>query len=119
MCLAARHRRPTNELGNNADVSRGKAAMLAVQELYRKVFLRGKARPSTRRNRTTANFLDRFQLDLGALDNKDRRATDHEAARRTKPAFTSSANPLATKVHRTAEIPHSFPLIIVKHRLRT
>ena len=33
----------TNELGSNADVLASKAAMLAVQQLYRKIFLRNKA----------------------------------------------------------------------------
>lgn len=59
----------TAELGNNADVLASKAAMLAVQQLYRKIFLRNKA-PSTDKPKDDGNFLDRFQLEMGALDNR-------------------------------------------------
>ncbi len=59
----------TGELGNNADVLASKAAMLAVQQLYRKIFLRNKA-PAVDKPKDDGNFLDRFQLEMGALDNR-------------------------------------------------
>ncbi|MEP6667876.1 MAG: translocation/assembly module TamB domain-containing protein [Chthoniobacter sp.] len=59
----------TGELAGNADVLASKAAMLAVQELYRKIFLRGKA-PAVDKKQDTGNFLDRFSMEMGALDNR-------------------------------------------------
>lgn len=58
------------ELGNNADVLASKAAMLAVQQLYRKIFLRGKAPAVDKQKDGDGDFLDRFQIELGALDNR-------------------------------------------------
>lgn len=57
-----------SELSGNADVLASKAAMLAVQQLYRKIFHRGAA-PQVDQS-GDGDFLDRFQLELGALDNR-------------------------------------------------
>jgi autotransporter translocation and assembly factor TamB len=59
----------TSELAGSADVLASRAAMLAVQSLYRKVFTRGasKAQPQEKKD---DNFMDRFQLELGAVDNR-------------------------------------------------
>jgi autotransporter translocation and assembly factor TamB len=60
----------TSELTGNADVLASKAAMLAVQQVYRKVFLKGKA-PAVDKDKTSnGSFVDRFQIELGALDNR-------------------------------------------------
>lgn len=58
-----------DQLSNSADVLASKAAMLAIQELYRKIFLRNKA-PAIDKNKDNGNFLDRFHLEMGAMDNK-------------------------------------------------
>ncbi len=58
-----------SELSGNADVLASKAAMLAVQQLYRKIFLRKKAPPAAKEP-ADGDFLDRFQIELGALDNR-------------------------------------------------
>lgn len=58
------------ELGSNADVLASKAAMLAVQQLYRKIFLRGKPPAVDRLKDGDGDFLDRFQIELGALDTR-------------------------------------------------
>ena len=60
----------TGELSSNADVLASKAAMLAVQELYRKIFLKNKAPAVDKTKPDGGNFLDRFQLEMGALDNR-------------------------------------------------
>jgi hypothetical protein len=60
----------TSELSNNADVLASKAAMLAIQELYRKIFLRNKAPAIDKDKQDTGNFLDRFKLEMGAVDSK-------------------------------------------------
>lgn len=60
----------TSELSGNADVLASKAAMLAIQELYRKIFLRNKAPAIDKDKQDTGNFLDRFKLEMGALDSK-------------------------------------------------
>ena len=58
------------ELTGNADVLASKAAMIAVQQLYRKVFLRGKG-PAVDLDKTSnGSFADRFQIELGALDSR-------------------------------------------------
>jgi hypothetical protein len=59
-----------SELTGNADVLASKAAMLAVQQLYRKIFLRNKAPAVDRQKQGDGDFLDRFQIELGALDNR-------------------------------------------------
>ncbi|TCO91083.1 autotransporter translocation and assembly factor TamB [Chthoniobacter flavus] len=59
-----------DQLSNNADVLASKAAMLAVQELYRKIFLRNKAPAIDRNKQDNGNFMDRFKLEMGAVDNK-------------------------------------------------
>jgi autotransporter translocation and assembly factor TamB len=59
----------TGELSGNADVLASKAAMLAVQELYRKVFRRG-APPAVDKQKNDGDFLGRFQVELGALDSR-------------------------------------------------
>jgi TamB, inner membrane protein subunit of TAM complex len=55
----------TSEIGTNADVLASRAAMLAIQQLYRKIFHRGKG-PSDAKN--TPSLLDRFQIQLGQID---------------------------------------------------
>ena len=58
------------ELTGNADVLASKAAMLAIQQLYHKIFLKGKA-PAVDKDKTNSgNFVDRFTFELGALDNR-------------------------------------------------
>jgi len=42
--------------------------MLAVQQLYRKIFLKGKA-PAVDKT-SNGSFVDRFQIELGSLDNR-------------------------------------------------
>lgn len=58
----------TAELAGNADVLASKAAMLAIQQLYRKVFKKNAA-PSVEK-KDNGSFMDRFSFELGALDNK-------------------------------------------------
>ena len=58
------------ELGGNADVLASRAAMLAVQELYRKVFHRQAAPSADTKTEDAGRFMDRFQVELGALDNR-------------------------------------------------
>ncbi len=60
----------TAELTGSADVLASKAAMLAVQQLYRKIFLRGKGPAIDPKKTSNGNFVDRFQIELGALDNR-------------------------------------------------
>jgi len=100
-CSPPRHTKNSQ----HADVLASKAAMLAVQELYRRSSSRPKRRPSTRRNRTTA-ISRSFPVDLGRTRQQDRRATDHERAA-PPTSFTSSATGHG-RLHRTDEIPHSF-----------
>ena len=56
-----------SEIGSNADVLASRAAMLAIQELYRKIFQRGQA-PADQK--TAPSLSDRFQIELGAIDNR-------------------------------------------------
>ncbi|MCE9608758.1 MAG: translocation/assembly module TamB domain-containing protein [Chthoniobacter sp.] len=58
------------ELGGSADVLASRAAMLAVQQLYRKAFKRGAAPPADEKKEDAGKFMDRFQVELGALDNR-------------------------------------------------
>jgi len=60
----------TSELTGNADVIASKAALLAVEELYRKIFLRGKTTSVDTTKKDNGNFLDRFSIEMGALDNR-------------------------------------------------
>ena len=60
----------TSELAGNADVLASKAAMLAVEQLYQKIFLRGKAAPVDKDKNDSGSFIDRFQIELGALDDR-------------------------------------------------
>lgn len=59
----------TSDLAGNADVLASRAAMLAVQSLWRKVFKRGSAPPPSSKSNDDS-FLDRFELELGGIDNK-------------------------------------------------
>jgi len=59
----------TSELAGNADVLASRAAILAVQSLYRKIFRRGAAPPPEPKS-GNGSALDRFQLELGAVDNR-------------------------------------------------
>ena len=61
----------TSELGGSADVLASRAAMLAVQSIYRKVFKRKAAAPPEEAQKQNANSLmERFQVELGAVDNR-------------------------------------------------
>jgi len=60
----------TSELAGNADVLASKAAMLAVEELYRKIFLRGKSAAPDKSTTSNGSFMDRFSIELGALDDR-------------------------------------------------
>ncbi len=59
----------TSELAGSADVLASRAAMLAVQSLYRKMFRRGPA-PAPAEKTDSGSFMDRFQIELGAVDNR-------------------------------------------------
>ncbi len=59
-----------SQLTGSADVLASKAAMLAIQQLYRKTFLRGKAPAIDSQKKGDGDFLNRFQIELGALDNR-------------------------------------------------
>ena len=58
------------ELGGSADVLASRAAMLAVQQLYRKVVPRKAAPAGPEKRENAGQFMDRFQVELGALDNR-------------------------------------------------
>ena len=58
------------ELGANANVLASRAAMIAVQQLYHKVFHRAGTPPPDEKKTDAASFADRFQIELGALDNR-------------------------------------------------
>ncbi len=61
----------TSEITGNADVLASRAAMLAVQSLWKKLFGKGKAAPAPSANpRGAPGFADRFELELGAVDHK-------------------------------------------------
>ena len=47
-----------------------KAAMLAIEELYKKIFLRNKAPAVDKTKQDNGSFLDRFELQMGAVDNR-------------------------------------------------
>jgi len=58
------------EISGNADVLASRAAMLAITSLWKKVFKpKGSAAPPPP-NKNDPGFADRFQLDLGAVDQK-------------------------------------------------
>ena len=57
-----------SELSSNTDVLASKAALLAVQELYRKVFHKGQQPPPENKS-AIGSFLDRFSVDLGPPKN--------------------------------------------------
>jgi hypothetical protein len=59
-----------SELSGNADVLASKAAMIAIQQLYRKVFRKGAPPAVDRQKDGGDDFLDRFEVELGALDNR-------------------------------------------------
>jgi len=54
-----------SEMGSNADVLASRAAMLAIQELYRKIFHRGQTASDAK---NTPSLSDRFQIELGQID---------------------------------------------------
>lgn len=58
------------ELGGSADVLASRAAMLAVQQLYRKVVPRKAVPDGPEKKENAGQFMDRFQVELGALDNR-------------------------------------------------
>ena len=60
------------ELGANSEALASRAAMLAIKQFYQKVFKRGTAPPPAPA-KNDENFLDRFQMDLGATDNRSGR----------------------------------------------
>jgi hypothetical protein len=57
-----------SELSGNADILASKAALLAVQELYRRIFKKGQGPPPENKS-AVGNFLDRFTVDLGPVNN--------------------------------------------------
>jgi autotransporter translocation and assembly factor TamB len=59
----------TSELAGSADVLASRAAILAVQSLYRKIFRRGAAAPPPEK-KADGSFLDRFEVELGAVDQR-------------------------------------------------
>ena len=58
------------ELGGSADVLASRAALLAVQQLYRKMVPRKSAAEAPEKTEDAGKFMDRFQVELGALDNR-------------------------------------------------
>ena len=54
-----------SEIGSNGDVLASRAAMLAIQQLYRKIFHHGQPPPE---QKSGPSLLERFQLQLGAID---------------------------------------------------
>jgi hypothetical protein len=61
----------TQELGKSADVLASRAAILAAQELYRKIFKPRKAPPSLAEEKSTSSdFTERFEFDLGAVNSQ-------------------------------------------------
>ena len=60
----------TAELGANAEALASRAAMLAVKQLYQKMFKRGTPPPPTTAKTADGNLLDRFQMELGSPDNR-------------------------------------------------
>ncbi len=61
----------TSELAGSADALASRAAMLAVKQLYQKVFKRGAAPPpDSAAKADTGSMLDRFDVELGALSNR-------------------------------------------------
>ena len=63
----------TAELGANAEVLASRAALLAVKQLYQKMFKRGTPPPPTTAKTGDGNLLDRFQMELGSTDNRSGR----------------------------------------------
>jgi len=59
----------TSELGGSADALASRAAMLAVKQLYQKVFKKNAAPPPDEKQ-GSGSFADRFQVELGALSNR-------------------------------------------------
>ncbi len=59
-----------SELGGNSDVLASRAAMIAVQQLYRKIVPRKTASPVAASNEGAGDFRDRFKVELGVLDNR-------------------------------------------------
>ena len=55
----------TSEIGSNADVLASRAAVLAIQQLYRKIFHRGQAASD---QKPGPSLMDRFEIQLGAID---------------------------------------------------
>jgi hypothetical protein len=64
----------TSELGGSADVLASRAAMLAVQSLWKKMFKRGSPAPAPapkpQQKKGDAGLMDRFELELGSVDQK-------------------------------------------------
>lgn len=63
----------TAELGANAEALASRAAILAVKQLYQKVFKRSTPPPPTKAKTEDGNLLDRFQMELGSTDNRSGR----------------------------------------------
>ena len=59
----------TSELAGSADALASRAAMLAVKQLYQKVFKRNSA-PPPEEKKDSGSFMDRFEVELGALGNR-------------------------------------------------
>ncbi|MGB8167318.1 MAG: translocation/assembly module TamB domain-containing protein [Chthoniobacteraceae bacterium] len=61
----------TSELAGSADALASRAALLAVKQLYQKIFKRGAAPPPDDPKKTdSGSLLDRFDVELGALSNR-------------------------------------------------
>jgi hypothetical protein len=61
----------TSELAGSADALASRAAMLAVKQLYQKVFKRNAAPPPEETQKAdSGSMLDRFDVELGALSNR-------------------------------------------------
>jgi autotransporter translocation and assembly factor TamB len=59
----------TSDLSGNATALASRAAMLAIRQLYQKIFRRGAASPNAAEP-SAGSIQDRFDLELGAVDNR-------------------------------------------------
>ena len=99
------------ELGGSADVLASRAAMLAVQQLYRKIFKRKGAPAADPRDRRTRDV-------SGSLPSRTRRARQPHRRPGRQDALSHHRQPLSPRrhrrgrtLHRQPEIPHPFPLM--------
>jgi autotransporter translocation and assembly factor TamB len=69
----------TSELAGNADALASRAAMLAVKQLYQKIFKRNAGPPPEEKKGDSGSLMDRFDVELGALSNRSTGGQDVKA----------------------------------------